>query len=221
MVIQFLKEIYFSLKNIYAFIFRNSLYKKYIKEQRFVVLDEKHLSNCKILVDRIALLKLLPKNACVAEIGIANGDFSESIINICKPNKLYLIDYFGTSRYGINSKNYVEQRFKKHISSNKVILKIGLSVDEISKFNDNFFDWVYLDTDHTYNTTKLELELLLKKMKTGGIICGHDFSMFNHIGDMRYGVIEAVREFLIDHSWEILFLTSEPLHDCSFAIRKI
>ena len=38
------------------------------------------------------LLRFLPKNAVVAEIGVAHGDFSAQILEQSSPERLYLID---------------------------------------------------------------------------------------------------------------------------------
>ncbi len=86
---------------------------------------------------------------------------------------------------------------------------------------DSYFDWVYLDTDHSYSVTKQELDILKFKVKPGGIIAGHDYISYDFIGHTRYGVIEAVNEFCVNEQWEIIYLTAETNQYRSFAIRKI
>jgi len=44
------------------------------------------------LKSRDDLLKLMPKNGIIAEIGVWDGSFSEKILKYCNPKKLYLID---------------------------------------------------------------------------------------------------------------------------------
>jgi hypothetical protein len=72
-----------------------------------------------------------------------------------------------------------------------------------------------------YETTRRELELLRAKMKPGGIIAGHDYAMGNWNGGVRYGVMEAVREFCLTYDWEMIFITHEIHDHPSFAIRAI
>jgi hypothetical protein len=204
-------------KRIFRFYHKIN-YEKYLKNHNLVNLNTRNVKNCKLLVDRGEMLDLLPKNSVVAEIGVANGDFSREIIRKTNPSRLHLIDYFGTSRYGKESKAKVSNLCEE---CRDVKLHIGLSFDELEKFDDGYFDWVYQDTDHTYETTKRELEILKRKVKANGVIAGHDYSMFNLSGDMRYGVIEAVHEFIVNNDWEIIFLTSEAMHDRSFAIKPI
>ncbi len=97
----------------------------------------------------------------------------------------------------------------------------GLSTEVGKGYDDNYCDWVYIDTNHNYKTTKDELELYSKKVKSNGIIAGHDFTKSNFIGTLRFGVIEAVNEFCINENWELIYLTMENTINPSFAIRKI
>ena len=56
-------------------------------------LEEIHVANCKLFANRVDMLKcVLAKNAVVAEIGVAQGDFSQLIWDICTPKKLYLLE---------------------------------------------------------------------------------------------------------------------------------
>ena len=57
-------------------------------------------------------------------------------------------------------------------------------------FPDNFFDFIYIDGDHSYEAVKNDLHMWHPKLKKYGVMCGDDFS---HISGR--GVIEAVQEF--------------------------
>jgi len=57
------------------------------------------MANLTALPDRSALLSELPRNGVVAEIGVAEGDFAAAILEVCAPEKLYLIDQWNTVRY--------------------------------------------------------------------------------------------------------------------------
>jgi len=158
----------------------------------------------------------------VAEIGVDHGEFSESIIKISSPQKLHLIDAWAEhTRYHSGLKSIVENRFKSEIDKGIVSLNVGFSTTVLLNFPDAYFDWVYLDTDHSYQTTKAELAILKSKVKPGGIIAGHDYTIGNWVGGYRYGVIEAVNEFCVNENWEIIFLTIEADHHRSYAIKEI
>lgn len=167
------------------------------------------------------MLSYLPKNAVVAELGVDKGDFSKSILDTTQPSKLHLVDLWNTERYHEGKKLHVQKRFENEINSNQVEVNIGLSTSVVDQFPDQYFDWIYIDTDHSYSTTASELQKYKSKMKKNGIICGHDYKLGNWDGMVRYGVIEAVAEFCVRENWELLFVTTELTIHPSFAIRAI
>ncbi len=184
-------------------------------------LSKIHINNAKLLLSREELLTLLPKGGVVAELGVDEGGFSDSILKLNKPQKLHLIDIWGSKRYGDDKKRKVENRFKEKIEDNSVVINLGLSTEVAKDFQDSYFDWIYIDTAHIYKTTIEELELYRTKIKSGGYIAGHDFIIGEFNGMVRYGVKEAVYEFCVKYDWEIVYLTTELKNHPSFAIRKI
>ena len=184
-------------------------------------LSEKHIKNAALLTTRDEMLKLLPREGVVAELGVNEGDFSSKILAINKPRKLHLVDFWGSKRYNQRTRQIVENKFQKNFENKSVEINLGLSTDVVHDFEDGYFDWIYIDTAHSYQTTIEELELYRTKMKANGVIAGHDYILGNWNGLVRYGVIEAVHEFCTKHNWEILYLTSELDINPSFAIRQI
>ena len=186
-----------------------------------IKLQQKHVNNLKVVLDREALIKLLPKDGIVAELGVDEGDFSSKILTLSNPKKLYLIDAWGSKRYNEYKMRKVEKRFKDYIRSGRVIIKRGISDVILKTFEDASFDWVYIDTAHSYEQTKKELELCRLKVKDGGLISGHDYCMGNIDKALHYGVVQAVNQFCVKYNWEFIFLTHETNRNLSFGIRKI
>jgi hypothetical protein len=180
-----------------------------------------HINNAKLITTREELLRILPQNGVVAELGVDEGNFSQSILSINKPKKLHLIDFWGSKKYNQDKRKKVENKFSKYIESDEIEINLGLSTEVVESFEDNYFDWIYIDTSHSYKGTIEELELYSKKVKESGIIAGHDYILGNWNGLVRYGVIEAVYEFCVKYNWQILYLTTELNDNPSFAIRKI
>jgi hypothetical protein len=54
-------------------------------------------------------------------------------------------------------------------------LIIKPSVEAAKDFPNFFFDFVYIDADHTYKAVMEDLTAWYPKVKIGGVICGHDF----------------------------------------------
>ena len=77
----------------------------------------------------------------------------------------------------------------KMLSSYKVVETINKTSIEAANLISERLDFVYLDGDHSYKNVKKELELYYPKVKSGGLLAGHDFN-----GDDN-GVERAVIEF--------------------------
>lgn len=211
---------------------RNTLYSYYeneFKKQRRLKenalpktrLTAANIANIEIVLDRRALLEKLPCNAIVAELGVDEGNFSELIQKINKPKILHLVDVWNSRRYDTNKFEYVGNRFASEINEGKIIIHRKLSTIAVDDFPDGYFDWIYIDTDHTYKTTKEELETYASKIKDGGFIAGHDYVLGNIIEGTRVGVIDAVHEFCVTFGWEFVYLTMDPLEIQSYAIKRI
>jgi len=210
-------------KKLKAYLRDDSQKDRERKEARIakVPLADKHMANCELLLNRSIMLSKLKKGGSVAEIGVDRGEFSEQIIDMTEPAVLHLVDTWGTDRYHSGLFESVTKRFENYIDNGRVKIDRKMSTEAAADFAENYFDWIYIDTDHSYKTTREELRKYAPKMKADGIIAGHDYSMGNWTGAYRYGVIEAVHEFCVEHDWELVFLTLEPIEGQSFAIRRI
>jgi hypothetical protein len=193
------------------------------KEDRIpkVQLEERHVKNCEIILNRENLMSKLKSGGNVAEVGVDTGNFSAYILSETHPENLHLVDAWGSDRYGEGKYRKVKKRFDVKIEYNTVSIHRSESLAAANQFGDRYFDWVYIDTDHSYETTKKELRAYAPKVKEEGIIAGHDYTLGNWVDGFRYGVIEAVHEFCVQHDWELAFLTVEPIENRSFAIKRI
>lgn len=185
-----------------------------------VELDNCHTENCKILPNRLELLKRMPRNGMAAEIGAAFGDFTEQIMKLATPGQLHLIDAWEADRYqsGLDT---IMQKFPEEITAKRIIPTRGYSTDILAKFDDDYFDWVYIDTNHSYETTRQELALSARKVKNDGLIAGHDFCTGNVVRALPYGVIEACAEFCVTFGWQYHYLALDPVGHFSFCLKTI
>ena len=184
-------------------------------------LAERHSTNCELLLNRQAMLSRLKKRGKAAEIGVNQGEFSELILKINKPGLLHLVDNWDSKRYRTGLHGVVD-KFRNLIEDGRVQIHRKPSTEAAADFEDDYFDWIYIDTDHSYYTTREELVRYAPKIKLDGIIAGHDYIVGNWSTLCRYGVIEAVQEFCVKHEWELVYLTVESLaENRSFAIRRI
>lgn len=184
-------------------------------------IGDKHVANAKLIANRQSMLNLLPKNCVVGEIGVDNGDYSEKILETCTPIKLELIDLWGTNRYNNDKFLNVSNKFAEQINNEEISITRMKSTEAADCFEDNYFDWIYLDTDHSYQTTIQELYAYEDKVKKKGYIAGHDYAMGNWNKQYKYGVIEAVAEFCVEENWRFVYLTADYVENPSFVITRI
>jgi hypothetical protein len=168
----------------------------------------------KVIETRNDLLNTMDKNLVVCEIGVFKGDFSKIMLDILSPKELHLIDIFdGMMCSGDKDGNDIiwtnldeEYMNVKNTFSNdnRVYVHKGLSYDILNSFEDNYFDMVYIDGNHSYDGVKSDLKSSFLKVKNGGLICGHDY-----ISSKFEGVVRAVDEFCDNHNLEIEYLTKD------------
>lgn len=186
-----------------------------------IALGEKHIRSCQLVLNRRAMLQRIGYQQVVAELGVNKGSFSAEILRITRPAELHLVDAWDSTRYNDSIFKEVSTRFAEQIASGRMKIHRALSVAAAESFDDAFFDFVYIDTDHSYTVTKQELQAYAPKIKPHGIIAGHDYSMGNWRKKYRYGVIEAVHEFCVTCNWEFAFLTLDYAENQSFALRRM
>lgn len=85
---------------------------------------------------------------------------------------------------------FSEKRLIHH--KEKIKLIHGTSAKVATKLPEGVFDFVYVDAAHDYDSVKEDLDLWSKKVKPGGLICGHDYWQS---GSSWPGVKRAVDEF--------------------------
>jgi predicted O-methyltransferase YrrM len=182
-------------------------------------LEERHTSACRVLPTREALLDALPKGGTIAELGVAFGDFSAQILTRAEPRELHLVDMWEADRYK-SGRLQVQERFGEEIAAGRVKLHIGKSTDCLAQFPDKAFDFIYIDTNHGYDTTIAELRLSAPKMRDGGLLAGHDYCTGNIVEPVLYGVIQACHRFCLEAGWRYEFLTLDAGGSFSFALGR-
>lgn len=175
--------------------------------------------------------ELVPKCGSYVEIGIFTGEFSKILNEILSPSKLVLLDLFSGSGYsGDQHGNNIitcnlEDTYNNLIEYSKsypYILPLkGDSSLKLNEFDDNTFDMIYIDGDHSYEGCRRDLEAAFKKIKYGGWIMGHDYEMNMKKANTvwEFGVKKAVDEFCLKYNQTI---HAKALDGCvSYAIKIV
>jgi hypothetical protein len=73
-------------------------------------------------------------------------------------------DMFGTFQFNVSS-----------FGGGALVKPMVMSSNDAAEvIKDNYFDLVFIDGDHSYDQTILDINLWLPKVASGGILCGHD-----------------------------------------------
>jgi len=163
----------------------------------------------------------IKEGAVGAEIGVAGGSFSYHFLLPKNPKKLFLIDPWtdaGIPRTIDQSKDallnfqtkmyqYVAKLFEEY--PNVEVVRMT-SDDAVVLFEDNYFDYVYIDGEHSYRAVYCDLTNYYSKVKPGGYLIGDDYGW--------RGVKPAVRDFLNLYKDKCKFVDAKA---GQFVIRKI
>ena len=98
------------------------------------------------------------------------------------------------------------RRFAAQVRSGVVVVHRCESAAVAQHFEDDYFDWVYIDGNHLYEYVQRDLEILAPKVKRGGLIAGDDYASAGWWGD---GVRRAVDEFVQSGGCEVVFLDDQ------------
>ena len=166
----------------------------------------------KVIETREKMIEIFEKNLKIAELGVFEGEFSKIINEVCQPKELYLVDlfegYFGSGDK--NRKNYhyvqLESEMEKLIdyfkTDNKVKIIKSSTTDFLNNLEKDYLDIVYIDADHSYTSVLNDLELSYPKIKSGGMICGHDYVP-------KTEAEKAVNDFCIKFNVNIDYITKD------------
>jgi Methyltransferase domain len=95
------------------------------------------------------------------------------------------------------------------------------SAETLQSFPDAYFDWIYIDAQHTYEGVKRDIAAAAAKVNSDGFLVFNDYTMWSYVEMQPYGVVAAVNEFCIEHDWEFAYLTLPDHMYCDVAARKI
>lgn len=161
------------------------------------------------------------KNSICAEVGVFEGGFSKVIQIMTEPKKLYLIDCWqkfddntGWNRDPMSKMSQQEwdDVYQNVLDANKdkenvEVIKF-FSISASAMFEDEYFDWVYIDANHSYQAVLDDLNAWYPKVKKGGILCGDDYYLYKWV-DVHTAVSDFLKQrklklnYVIGNDWGI------------------
>jgi hypothetical protein len=159
----------------------------------------------------------------ILEIGVFKGEFLHYLEKNCNWGSIDAVDLFeGTTCSGDADgnnvvyydigKSYIEL-FEKYKETPTIQIHKSNSIHFLQNQQDNTYDIIYIDGDHSYEGVKQDLMNAFRKIKNGGYIMGHDYemNMKKAMNIYDFGVKRAVDEFCIMHNQTIV---SKALDGC-------
>ena len=176
-------------------------------------LREKHIKDCRFIVNRLELIGRMRSDAVVCEVGTASGYFAKQIVERTSPREFHIIDR--------DMSLFDEQYFSTLIKAGRVILHEGDSSKTLMGFSDRYFDWIYIDADHRYEGVARDIKAAHRKVKEKGFLIFNDYTTWSPREVEKYGVMKAVNEFCIREGWELIYFALQSSGYFDVAIRKI
>jgi len=143
----------------------------------------------------------------VCELGVYKGDnFMEMISH--EPKLAVAVDSWKND--GVHSSrdaSYSQEELKKQYAYFKsrvrdlsfVQIIQRKTVQAAKRFSDEYFDFVYIDADHSVEGCYSDITSWYPKVKPGKFLVGHDYHR-------RFGVVDAVNKFIKDNKLELILL---------------
>jgi len=192
-----------------------------------------HLREAHLYANRTDMLNALalPLGGVVAEIGVAHGEFSEAIHKAMRPRKFVAFDLFKMHEHEVvwgvpsssllNGMTHVD--FYRHRFSSKpceIVLEVGQTEDTLPRYTQPEFDFIYVDAGHTYREVKIDAQHVLSMVKPNGLLIFNDYTFYDHVRHVPYGVVRAVNELVVSTDWKIVGLALDPSMFCDIALRR-
>ncbi|KKM60786.1 hypothetical protein LCGC14_1538400 [marine sediment metagenome] len=147
------------------------------------------------------------------EVGVYEGEHALRILNKLSITKLFLVDPFliGGDYEGDWMPNKTQDEFDQvELKARTILGKFGKkkefimkpSVEAAKEFNDDSFDFVYIDGAHSYKDIKEDIDTWYPKVRKGGVLAGHNIQ--NHLNPAEQnGVADAVVELVTKKSYKL------------------
>lgn len=162
----------------------------------------------------------------ICEIGVDHG-WNLTNLCKCKPDLAVAIDIWDYSPYyefysnEFHEKNYREI-IRRRLEENNCILPIRLdSIKAAQIFPEKYFDFIYIDASHDYESVKLNIETYWPKLNDNCFMAGHDYmngyrdipaEKLRITGDpvrCEFGVKQAVDEFTFKNKLDMSVIKDE------------
>jgi len=160
------------------------------------------------ILDHLSQSTVAARQVHGAEVGVLMGELSESLLRAMPNLHLTMVDRwkeFASDSSYVQSGDaeatrsaddwgsaYRSAKARTRFAGERARFVQGDSLEVAEGLNNEMFDFVFVDADHSYSTVSADVRAWWPKVKPGGVLCGHDWC--NPAGP-QWGVKRAVSEF--------------------------
>ena len=153
----------------------------------------------------------------ICEIGVRNGEHLRELL-IPSVREVIAVDIWKET--GVRSENdecYSQLELDQQCSlvaamDFRIIIDRCSSAIAAEHYLNSYFDFVYIDADHTESAVSMDLRAWWPKVRRGGVLAGHDFydvsTRCKDGAELTFGVVAAVNRFVAENDLQ-LYLDSE------------
>ena len=153
--------------------------------------------------DRYEALKLYPQRRCCRGGRHPGGQVRRHILDICRPDKLYVID--------VDFRPFKDGPFQEEIDRGQLVKLEGYSDKVLTRLDDASLKWLYIDGGHSYTVVRKDLELAVRKVEPDGFIVVNDDVLWSAFEMIPYGVVQAVNELCNASDWRLRYFALNHL----------
>jgi hypothetical protein len=175
--------------------------KDYIAKKYNLRLSRDYFVDIPEMTKSIDLVNLFAELGFVrgVEIGTDEGEFAEMLLKTIPNLKLACVDPWKTEAYtkgeqpeSGENQEFFDKRYKETVDKLKpwkpTIYRLT-SMEALKECDDNVLDFAYIDGNHDFLNVTQDIHYWLKKIRSGGIIAGHDYCKFPF---RKYNHVKAV-----------------------------
>jgi hypothetical protein len=178
------------------------------------------ISKSPAIKSRNDLWRLIGNGAKAAELGVAEGRFSETMLDWpCQLEILYLVDRWTSvpeqrgdasepqSWHDANLAAAKERMARFGNRARFIVSDTVKAADSPYFIEDASLSLVYVDANHSYTGVIRDIRAWWPKLKPRGVMAFHDYEM------KQYGVKRAVEEFAFQKRLQVFLIMEEQLED--------
>ena len=194
-------------------------------------LDSSHLRDARLYATREDMaVAVTRRGGRIAEVGVAQGLFSEFLIDALEPSEFVGIDLFRMHEepviWGNPPGHYFGDRTQlehfRPLFRDRPFVRTseGLSHEALEREPDAHFDMIYVDACHLYEDIKRDTEVAARKVRPDGVLIFNDYILMDPYSSTLYGVVQAVNELVATSDWKIIGFAFQKQMFCDIALKR-